>query len=185
MKNSTKIIIIILAVILIFGGIFIGSYNGLQRMDENVDGKWSQVENQLQRRYDLIPNLVETVKGYASHEAETFEAIVEGRSGTGSMEDLEAAERQYSEAMTQLNIAVEAYPELKANESFQDLMTQLEGTENRISVARKDYNDAVQNINGKIRTFPTSIIAGMSGVKAREYFEVSEEAQVNPTVSFD
>ena len=185
MKKGLKIIIAIIVIVVIIAGMLIGSYNSLQKQDENVDGKWSQVENQLQRRYDLIPNLVETVKGYASHEAQTFENVVRARTASNSMADLEEVEREYSQAMTQLNIAVEAYPELKANESFQNLMTQLEGTENRIAVARKDYNEAVQSINGKIRTFPTSIIANFSGIEAREYFEVPDEIKENPTVNFN
>lgn len=176
------IIIVILVLLVLY---VIGAYNGLVMARNKVKDQWAQIDVQLKKRVDLIPNLVETVKGYASYEAKTFENIVNARTSSNSMDDLEATEREYSRAMTELNIAVEAYPELKANKSFQNLMTQLEGTENRIAVARKDYNKAVQSINGKIRTFPTSIIASLSGIEEREYFEVSEEVQENPTVNFE
>lgn len=169
---------------------FIGIFNSLQLMDENVNSKWAQVNNQLKRRNDLIPNLVSTVKGYATHEKTVFTNIAEARaklSGSMNKNDVKAVQKSNNElsgALSRLLMVVERYPELKADKNFMNLQDELAGTENRLSVARKDYNDSVQLINAKIRTFPTSIIASISGIKSREYFEVDESEKKVPEVKF-
>ena len=171
-NNSNVAVIVTFAIIIAVIAFFIGSYNHLQSMDENVDSSWAQVENQLQRRYDLIPNLAAVVKSYSEYEAQTLTDIVAMRtSGT---------DEAYT---TYVNALTENYPELKADTEYQSLMTELAGTENRIAVARRDYNNAVQTLNGAIRRFPGSLIASMSGVEKREYFEVSTAAQENVDVS--
>lgn len=167
--------VIIIGVILLF----VGSFNSLQSMDENVDSSWAQVENQLQRRYDLIPNLAAVVKSYSEYEAQTLTDIVAMRT-SGTVEGEKKADEAYT---TYVNALTENYPELKADTEYQSLMTELAGTENRIAVARRDYNNAVQTLNGAIRRFPTSLIASMSGVEKREYFEISTAAQGNVDVS--
>ena len=180
---------IILVIVLLFGS-FIGSYNKLQVMDETVTSSWAQVENQLQRRNDLIPNLVNTVKGYAGHEKEIFTNIAESRSKlagavkAGNIGDVNKANAEFSGALSRLLAIAENYPDLKANQNFIALQDELAGTENRIAVARKDYNETVKSLNAKIRTFPTVIIANMAGIKAREYFEVEEAAKQAPDVKF-
>lgn len=179
------IVLVVLLVIIIAAGV--GTYNSLQKLDETTNSQWAQVENQLQRRYDLIPNLVETVKGYAAFEQETLTAVVEARNKFATattVGEVSEADSELTAAMRQLSVVVEAYPDLKANQTFQDLMTQLEGTENRIAVARMDYNDSVEILNRKIRTFPTSIIAGLIGIEKREYFEASEGSEEVPEVDF-
>ena len=169
MKNKgwVVLVVVICAIVLLFGG----SYNSLQRADENVNEKWAQVENQLQRRYDLIPQLVSVVKQYSDYEASTLESVVALR-GDGTLGEEAAADSAYQSAM-----------ELKASEEYSQLMTDLAGTENRIAVARKDYNDAVSSLNKKIRSFPMNIIANMSGVDSRYYFEASDNASEVPNVS--
>lgn len=180
----------ILAVILIIGGSLIGSYNKLQVLDETVSSNWAQVENQLQRRSDLIPNLVNTVKGYASHEKSIFTDIAEARSklsGAVQNKDVKGvtqANAQFNGALSRLLAIAENYPDLKANQNFIALQDEIAGTENRLAVARKDYNDSVKIINATIRTFPMSIIAGVSGVKSREYFQVDEAKKEVPQVKF-
>lgn len=181
-------VIILLAVMI--AGSFIGTYNSLQLMDENVNGKWAQVNNQLKRRNDLIPNLVSTVKGYATHEKTVFTNIAEARAklaGSMNKNDVKAVQQNNNElsgALSRLLMVVERYPDLKANQNFINLQDELSGTENRLSVARKDYNESVQVINAKIRTFPTSIIASIAGVKSRDYFEVDEADKKVPEVKF-
>ena len=185
MKN--KGILIGIGVIVLIIIIWVTTFNSLQTADENVDSKWAQVENQLKRRYDLIPNLIETVKGYTTYESSTLEAITAARSASQSatnLSQLADANAQLTSSLGKLSVVVEAYPELKANEQFQSLMTELAGTENRIAVARMDYNNAVQSLNKKIRTFPSSLIAGMSGVEKRDYFDISQAEAENPTVNF-
>lgn len=180
----------ILAVIVIIGSSFIGSYNKLQQLDESVNSNWAQIENQLQRRNDLIPNLVNTVKGYASHEKTIFTDIAEARaklSGAVQSKDVKGvnqANTQFNGALSRLLAIAENYPNLKANENFIALQDEIAGTENRLAVARKDYNDSVKVINATVRTFPMSIIAGMSGIKSREYFQVEETAKEAPKVKF-
>lgn len=191
MKKTALYVIggVILALFLFFGSL-IGSYNGLQVMDESVTSSWSQVENQLQRRNDLIPNLVNTVKGYASHEKEIFTGIAESRSKlagavkSGKIGDVNKANTEFSGALSRLLAIAENYPNLKANQNFIALQDELAGTENRIAVSRKDYNESVKVLNTKIRTFPTVIVANISGIKAREYFEVEESAKKTPDVKF-
>ena len=174
MKKSTIIVIVVIVLIAIWG---ITSYNGMVKMDESVSTAWSNVENQYQRRSDLIPNLVNTVKGYASHEKETFQAVVDARS--------KATQMQISaDALSRLLAITEAYPDLKANENFKELQAQLEGTENRISVERKRFNDTARAYNTAIRTFPRNLLAGMFGFDKRPYFESEEGADKAPKVEF-
>lgn len=181
-------VILVLVVMTISG--FIGTYNKLQTLDETVSSQWAQVENQLQRRSDLIPNLVNTVKGYAAHEKSVFVGIADARaqlSGAvkkGDMKGINQANGQFNGALSRLLAISENYPQLKADQNFMALQDELTGTENRLAVARKDYNESVKTINSIIRTFPTSIIAGMSGVKAREYFQVDEAKTAVPDVKF-
>ena len=193
MKKST-IIIIAVAVILVIWGV--SSYNGLVNIEEGVNGQWANVETQYQRRADLIPNLVSTVKGYAAHESETLEAVVEARSKatqiTVDASDLtpeklaeyQKAQGAVSSALGKLLAIQENYPDLKANQNFLELQAQLEGTENRINVARVNFNNAAQEYNAKIRRFPNSMFAGMFGFDKRAYFEAAEGASSAPQVQF-
>ncbi len=188
MKKAIVPIIIIIAVIVIIGGTLASSYNGLVTMSEEVDQKWSQVENVLKRRADLIPNLVNTVKGYASHEEDVLMGVTQARSGlenASNPQEMAEANDQLTEAISRLNVVVESYPELKADAQFTQLMDELSGTENRIAVERKRYNEAVQKYNTKIKRFPTSIIAGMFNFEPREYFQVSEKDKEAPVVDFE
>jgi LemA protein len=156
-------------------------------MDENVKGAWAQVENQLQRRYDLIPNYVETVKGYAAHEKEVFVRVTEARSkvaGAGSIGEKIQANNQLSSALSRLLLIVERYPDLKANTNFIRLQDELAGTENRIAVERRRFNEMVRVYNTKIRTFPTNVVAGMFGFEKAAFFEVPKERQEVPKVIF-
>ena len=164
-----------------------GTYNSLVTMDESIKGAWAQVENQLQRRYDLIPNFVETVKGYAAHEKEVFVKVSEARSkvaGAGNIDEKIQANNQLSSALSRLLLVVERYPELKANTNFIRLQDELAGTENRIAVERRRFNETVKVYNIKIRSFPTNIIAGMFGFEKATFFEVPKERQEAPQVKF-
>lgn len=164
-----------------------GTYNSLVTLDEGVKAAWAQVENQLQRRFDLIPNYVETVKGYASHEKEVFVKVTEARSrvaGATSINDKIGANNQLSSALARLLVVVERYPELKANTNFIRLQDELAGTENRIAVERRRYNEAVKVFNIKIRRFPTNMIAGLFGFEKATFFEVPKERQEAPKVKF-
>lgn len=193
MKKTWIIIIAVIAVIAIYG---VSSYNSMVSQEEAVGTAWSNVENQYQRRADLIPNLVNTVKGYAAHEKETFDAVVSARAKatqtTISIDDLtpekmEAYQRAQGEvgsALSRLLAVTENYPELKANENFQTLQAQLEGTENRISVERRNFNDVARAYNTSIRRFPKNIFAGMFGFEKRPYFEAQEGAEKAPEVKF-
>lgn len=184
MNKSVWIILAVVALIVVFG---ISSYNGLVSMNENVNGKWSQIENMLQRRADLIPNLVSTVKGYAAHEQQAIQAVADARAklaGAAGPAAKAQADGELSSALSRLLVVVENYPNLKADQNFRALMDELSGTENRIAVARKDYNDAVQGYNTKIRSFPTSIFAGMLGFGPKEYFRAEEGAKQVPQVKF-
>ena len=186
----------ILGFILLIGFYFMGSYNGLVRLDEEVKKSWSQVENVYQRRLDLIPNLVETVKGYAAHEKETFISVTEARSkaaGTISPEVIndpqkfqafQQSQAALGSALSRLLVVIEKYPDLKANENFLSLQAQLEGTENRIAVERQRYNEVAQMFNTQIRQFPTSIIAKISGFASKEYFKADAGASKAPKVMF-
>ncbi|MGI5920502.1 MAG: LemA family protein [Syntrophomonadaceae bacterium] len=184
MKKSGIIIIAVIALLVFWG---IGSYNSLVGLNESVNGKWSQVENQLQRRADLIPNLVATVKGYAAHEEDILNNVADARSrliGAQGAADKAAANEQLSSALSRLLVVVENYPNLKADANFRQLSDELSGTENRLAVSRKDYNDAVQTFNAKIKTFPTVIWANMLGFEPREYFKVEAGAKATPQVDF-
>ena len=193
MKKSTIILIAVIAIAAIWG---VSAYNGLVKMDESVSTAWSNVENQYQRRTDLIPNLVNTVKGYAAHEKETFEAVVSARSKATQMtidpenltpeklQEYQKAQGEIGAALGRLLAITENYPELKANENFKELQAQLEGTENRISVERRNFNEVARTYNTSIRTFPKSILAGMFGFDKRPYFEAEEGANKAPEVKF-
>lgn len=184
MNKTLVIVIALVAVLAIFG---ISSYNGLVGMNENVNGKWSQIENQLQRRADLIPNLVNTVKGYAAHEQQAIQAVADARAklaGASGPAAKAQANGELNSALSRLLVIAENYPNLKADQNFRSLMDELSGTENRIAVARKDYNDAVQVYNTKIRSFPSSMFAGMFGFGPKEYFKAEEGAKQVPQVKF-
>ncbi len=188
MKKSTIILIIVLVVIAMPILTAISSYNGLVSGRESVNSALSQIDNQLQRRNDLIPNLVNTVKGYASHEKEIFENIANARAslmGATSMKDKSAADAQLTAGLGRLLAIAENYPTLKADGSFIRLQDELAGTENRIAVARKDYNDSARLYNTKIAKFPTVIFANMFGFQKFEYFEAAEGAKEVPTVNFN
>ncbi len=184
---------VIIAVVLIFMiafslfSFFKNTYNQLVILDENVKTAWAQVENQLQRRYDLIPNLVETVKGYAEHERETFIEVTNARSkvaGAQTQQEQIEANNTLSNALGRLLVVVEKYPELKANQNFIRLQDELAGTENRLSVERRRYNETVRTYNQKIRSFPVNFISGLFGFKRSELFEVASEAKQAPQVKF-
>ena len=193
MKRNT---IIIIAAIVAIVGYCMSSYNSLVGQDEAVGTAWSNVENQYQRRVDLIPNLVNTVKGYASHEKETFEAVVSARvkatQTTVDIDDLtpekiaayQKAQGELGSALGRLLAITENYPELKANENFKELQAQLEGTENRISTERHKFNEVAKTYNTSIRRFPKNIIASMFGFEKRPYFEAQEGAEKAPEVKF-
>ena len=193
MKKSTIIVIALVAIAAIWG---VSAYNGLVKMDEGVNTAWSNVENQYQRRADLIPNLVNTVKGYAAHEKETLEAVMSARSKATQMtidadnltpeklQEYQKAQGEIGAALGRLLAITEAYPDLKANQNFMELQAQLEGTENRISVERRNFNEVAREYNTSIRTFPKTIIAGMCGLDKRPYFEAEEGANKAPEVKF-
>lgn len=190
-KTGWIILGVILLLIVSTVGYFVNTFNTLQVLDETVNSQWAQVENQLQRRSDLIPNLVSTVKGYAAHERGIFTEVAEARaklSGavkSGSVKDVNSANTGMNSALSRLLAIAENYPQLKANENFIALQDEIAGTENRIAVARKDYNESVKSINAIVRTFPTNIIASMAGVKSREYFQVEEGKTEVPQVNFN
>ena len=193
MKKSTIIIIVVIALLAIWG---VTGYNGLVTMDENVSGQWSNVETQYQRRADLIPNLVNTVKGYASHEKETLESVVEARSKATQMTvdandltpeklaEYQKAQGAVTSALGKLLAITENYPDLKANQNFLELQAQLEGTENRISTERTRYTDMVRDYNAMIRRFPASIIAGIGGFDKKPQFTAEAGAEKAPEVKF-
>ena len=193
MKKSTIILIAVVAIAAIWG---ISAYNGLVKMDESVNTAWSNVENQYQRRADLIPNLVNTVKGYAAHEKETLEAVMAARSKATQMtvdadnltpeklQEYQKAQGEIGAALGRLLAITENYPDLKANQNFMELQAQLEGTENRISVERRNFNEVAREYNTSIRTFPKSILAGIFGFDKRPYFEAEEGANKAPEVKF-
>ncbi|WP_058485290.1 LemA family protein [Defluviitalea phaphyphila] len=186
-KSGFIILGVVVLFIFIIGFGIVTSYNNLVVLNEDIDGKWSQVENNLQRRADLIPNLVETVKGYAAQEQEIFTAIAEARSkliGATGVDEAARANDELSSALSRLLALSESYPTLKSNENFIALQDELAGTENRIAVARKDYNDAVQVYNTKIKRFPTNIIANLFGYNEREYFQADESSKEVPKVEF-
>jgi len=178
--------VIILAAVVV-GGTFASKWNQLVTMDTDIKAKWAQVDNQLQRRNDLIPNLVETVKGFGGQEKSIMESIANARAkmaGGGSVQDRIAASNELSSALGRLLVVVENYPQLKSNVTFNRLMDELAGTENRLSVERKRYNDSVQVYNTTIRQFPSNLIASMLGFKEHPFFEVPEAARQAPQVKF-
>ncbi len=171
------IIIIVIAVIAVLGIIVAGMYNGLVRANVRVDEAWSDITVQLKRRADLIPNLIETVKGYAKHEKDVFEKVTEARANALNAQGVAqtaAAENQFQQTLKSLFAVAEAYPDLKANENFRDLQSQLVDTEDKIQASRRFYNGAVRDLNTKLQTVPTNIIGSMFGFKQREFFELDE-----------
>ena len=196
-KRKTWITIAIIAVIALFLYSSIkGSYNGMVQKSENVDQQWANVENVYQRRADLIPNLVNTVKGYAEHEQETLTSVIEARAKATSVTidptnltpetigQLEAAQGELSSALSRLMVVMEQYPDLKANQNFLDLQAQLEGTENRISTERRKFNETARDYNTFIRIFPKNIWASLFGFDKKPYFEAAEGADQAPKVEF-
>lgn len=193
MSKTTLIVIVVLA---IFGMYGCSTYNGLVSKDETVNNAWANVQSAYQRRADLIPNLVNTVKGAADFEKSTLTAVIEARSKATSiqlkpddltpenMQKFQAAQDQLSGTLSRLLVSVEQYPQLKANQNFLQLQAQLEGTENRIKVERDRFNEVVKEYNQSARTFPSNIFAGMFGFAQKGYFEASQAAQTAPTVKF-
>ncbi|MCK4653498.1 MAG: LemA family protein [Candidatus Cloacimonetes bacterium] len=189
--------VVILFIIIVISSL-VGSYNNMVKLDEGVKEKWSQVENVYQRRYDLIPNLVETVKGYAKHEQETFITVTEARAKAGGtfniseqvlndpamFQKFQQAQAGLSSALQRLMVVVEKYPDLKANQNFLALQDQLEGTENRITVERKRFNEAARYYNTYIKQFPKMILANMFGFREKQYFRSAEGAEEAPKVEF-
>ena len=186
MKNKKTVIIrAIVAVIVIIGGTLMSSYNGLVTGRETVESAESNIDTYLQRRADLIPNVVSTVKSFASHETEVFDKVLEARTAlvnANTVEDKAEADAQLDTALQGINVIVENYPELKSDATYIALMDELEGSENRIAVARKDYNDAVKDYNNKVIRFPGSIAASIFGFEKAEYFEADEESLTVPDV---
>lgn len=191
MSKRLKIILVVVGAVLLIGlmafGKIVAGYNQVIAMDENIKGRWAQVENQLKRRYDLIPNLVETVKGYAGHEKELFENIARARTEyfqAKSLKNKIIAANRLEGTLSRLLLLQERYPNLKANQSFLKLQDSLEGTENRISVDRKRYNDAVQILNTYIRTVFGRFYVMMAGVSSAEYYEIPEAEKAVPKIKF-
>jgi LemA protein len=183
------IIAIVVALVVVFSlySFFKGNYNTFVSLDEAVKSSWAQVENQLQRRYDLIPNLIETVKGYAKQEKDVLVEVTNARAkvgGAGNVPDKIKANNELSGALSRLLVVVERYPDLKSNQNFLRLQDELAGTENRIAVERKRYNDAVKTLNVAIRSFPANLLAGMFGFQVAPFFEAPAAAKVAPQVKF-
>ena len=188
MKKSTIILLGVLGGFILLIVLLVGKYNTLVSLEEDVNNKYAIIDTQLQRRADLIPNLVATVKGYTSHEEKILNTLSEARAkmlSSGNPEEAAEANQQLSNAITNLLVIVENYPDLKANQNFISLSDELSGSENRIAVARVDYNDVVANYNKNIKLFPNNIIANMLGFEEKEYFEADESAQEVPNVSFE
>lgn len=196
MKKGLTIIVIIAAIVLALFFWVKNSYNGLVKSDEQVKAAWSQVENVYQRRADLIPNLVATVKGYAAHESSTLESVVEARSkatqvtvdpdrlDAGEIARFQEAQGELTQALGRLVMLRESYPDLKANQNFMELQAQLEGTENRISTERMKFNETARSYNTMVRSFPKNIIASMFGFETKGYFEAAEGTETAPKVEF-
>ena len=188
-KNKVIIGLVIVAVVIFsFYSFFKNTYNSLVVLDEGVKAAWAQVETQLQRRYDLIPNYVETVKGYAKFERDVLIKVTEARSRVGSAGTIDQkieANNQLTSALARLMVVVERYPDLKANQNFIRLQDELAGTENRIAVERRRYNEAVQVYNVKLRSFPENMVAGMFGFRQRTFFEAPQAAKEAPQVKFE
>lgn len=196
MKKSTIVLLSVVGVLLLLAGVCVSTYNGLVTKDETVSEKWGAVQTVYQRRADLIPNLVNTVKGYAAHESSTLQEVTEARAQatsikldptTATPEQMQAwmdAQQELSKSLGRLLAIAESYPELKASQNFLALQSQLEGTENRISVERQHYNEAVKEYNVSVRRFPSNIIASMFGFDQKPMFEAQEGAEVAPVVQF-
>ena len=196
MKKGYIVLIVVAVVILSIFFWFRGSYNGMVSMSETVSSQWSNVENQYQRRLDLIPNLVNTVKGYAAHEQQTLEDVVNARAKAtqtqinfdqldeAAIKKINRTQGELSSALSRLMAISESYPDLKANQNFLELQAQLEGTENRIAVERRKFNESVKNYNAYIRQFPKNMIAGMFGFVPKPYFEATAGAENAPKVEF-
>jgi LemA protein len=184
-KNKKAIIIVVIIAIIVLWAV--GGYNRFVKQGEAINNQWAQVENQLQRRFDLIPNLVETVKGVAKQEKDVFGMIAEARSkyaGATTVDAKAKAAGEYESAIARLLVITENYPVLQSSQAFRDLMTSLEGSENRISVERMKYNDAVRAYNVSRQSFPSNIIASLFHFGAKEYFQIAEEAKTTPKVNF-
>jgi LemA protein len=196
MKKGMIVLLAVAGVVALIGMAFAGSYNKLVKLDENVNKAWAQVENVYQRRLDLIPNLVETVKGYAAHEKATFTEVTQARSrAAGSISSdvpndpqkfaqFQESQATLSSALSRLLVVVERYPELKANQNFLSLQAQLEGTENRIAVERGRFNEAAQGFNTVLRSFPTNVLGRLFGFSVKQYFKADQAAATVPKVQF-
>jgi LemA protein len=191
MTSGKKTLLIVVIVVVVLAGLtysfFKGNYNRFVTMDEGIKSAWAQVENQLQRRYDLIPNLVETVKGYAKQEKDVLVEVTNARARVGgatTVPDKISANNELSGALSRLLVVVEQYPDLKSNQNFLRLQDELAGTENRISVERKRYNDAVRSYNVAIRSFPANLLAGMFGFEKAAFFDAPAAAEKAPQVKF-
>ena len=196
MKKGWMVLGVVLSALGVAALFFSGTYNGLVRAEETVSQAWAQVENVYQRRLDLIPNLVETVKGYAAHEKSTFTEVTEARAkAAGALspgvvndpakfQQFQESQTALSSALSRLMVVVEKYPDLKANENFLQLQAQLEGTENRISVERGRFNEAAQAFNVRLRQFPTNVVGGLFGFRLKEYFKAEPQARAAPKVQF-
>jgi LemA protein len=196
MKTRNLALIVIIALVVILGGCGCGGYNTMVKLDEDVKTKWGNVQSQYQRRADLIPNLVNTVKGEANFEQSTLENVIKARASATQvkvdpanltpekLQEFQAAQGQLSQALGRLLVVTENYPNLRANDAFRGLQAQLEGTENRIAVARNDFNGSVQQYNSTVRRFPNNIFAGMMGFEKKGYFEAEAGSQKAPEVKF-
>ena len=188
MKKSTIAIIVVVVILIAIIAGLVSSYNGVVSLSEEVDNKFATIDTMLQRRADLIPNLVNTVKGYTNQEQSVIDSVTDARAklaGATSVEDKANADQDLTRALNNLLVVVENYPDLKSSQNFINLSDELAGTENRIATARKDYNDAVRTYNTKIKRFPTNIISGMFGFDEREYFQATEGSEEVPTVDFN
>lgn len=196
MKKKLIVIVCIVVVLIGLVGYGVSTYNGMVKSQEGVTSQWANVENQYQRRADLIPNLVNTVKGYAEHEKSTLDAVVSARAkatqitvdaddlNEATLQKYQAAQGELSQALGRLLMVTENYPDLKANQNFMELQSQLEGTENRISTERTRYNEVAKGYNTSIRLFPASLVAGLTGFVAKPYFQADEASKSAPKVEF-
>lgn len=188
MKKSTIVIIVVVVILVAIIAGLVSNYNGVVSLSEEVDNKFATIDTMLQRRADLIPNLVNTVKGYTNQEQAVIDSVTDARAklaGANSVGEKANADQELSTALSNLLVVVENYPDLKSSQNFINLSDELAGTENRIATARKDYNDAVKEYNTKIKRFPTNIVSGMFGYGEKEYFQASEGSKEVPTVDFN